>query len=38
MRILIDGYNIIAALPALRSSFPHDLENAREQLRDMLAR
>ena len=38
MRILIDGYNLIAALPALRSFFPNDLERARKELCDLLAR
>lgn len=38
MLILIDGYNLIAALPTLREYFPQDLEGARNELRDLLRR
>ena len=38
MRIVIDGYNTIAAMAGLRPNFPRDLENARKNLRGMLVR
>ena len=38
MRIIIDGYNFIAAVPYLRAIFNKDLESAREESRDLLAR
>jgi len=38
MRIIIDGYNFIADVPHLRALFNRELKQARDELRDMLAR
>lgn len=38
MRILIDGYNLIAAMPATREFFRRNIEKSRIELRSILAR
>ena len=36
MRIVIDGYNVVASLPSLRVHFPGNLEKARDEFRELL--